>query len=245
MRPPINVTYRAVHKNTAWRKSRGHTSLENALHGHNDGAPGLFEHRARIDYEKHGEPLYVIIWVDGEPLGYVVKKDSSSSDGTIRVQVDVGLLRKYDDNGGATVTELEAHFSSAVVNLGLPAKIPLRESPIDQAEEGALSLGEHLLRERNAALVEAKKADVFRATGRLACEACCFDFAVTYGEVGNYYCEVHHTESLGARKGSEKTSLQDLVVLCSNCHSIIHRTEPMWSVNALVTHLKTTRTKLP
>lgn len=241
MRPPINVTYRAVHKNTAWRKVRGHTSLENALCGRKDGAPGLFAHRVRIDYEKHGEPLYVVIWKDGEPLGFVVKKDNSTSDGTIRVQVDADLLQKYDANGGATLAELEAHFSSATA----PVKVPMREPSIDQAEEGALSLREHFLRERNAALVEAKKVDVFRTTGRLACEACCFDFAVVYGEVGNYYCEVHHTESLGARKGSEKTSLQDLVVLCSNCHSIIHRTEPMWSVSALVMHLKTTRNKAP
>lgn len=248
MRQPIKVTYRAVHKNNPWRKVRGHTSLENALYGRNDGAPGLFDYRARIDYKKHGEPLYAVIWEDNATIGFVVKKDSSSRDGTSRVQVPVDVLLGYDASGGASTAELEAHFSPAIIELA-PSAAP-EEAPPEaepslsmQAEEGRVSLEEHLVRERNAALVNAKKADVLRATGRLACEACNFDFAVTYGKVGNGFCEVHHTKPLGSRNGSESTSLKDLAVLCSNCHSIIHRTKPMWSVAALAAHLTAARTR--
>jgi 5-methylcytosine-specific restriction protein A len=170
--PSVTVKYRAVHTNTAWRKVHGHTSLQNAIYGQKDGAPGLFEHRVRIDYKKHGEPLYVVIWMDTEPFGFVVRKDTSSSDGTMRVQVDTALLQKYDENGGASVRELEGHFSSPAVDPATAAKLSLNEASIDQAEEGAITLQEHLLRERNAALAEAKKAEVFRNTGGLACEVC-------------------------------------------------------------------------
>ncbi|THJ30897.1 hypothetical protein E8K88_16630 [Lampropedia aestuarii] len=248
MRRPIKVTYRAVHQKSPWRKVRGHTSLKNALYGQNDGAPGLFAYRVRIDYEVHGEPLYAVIWEDHATFGFVVKKDSSSPDGISRVQVPIEVLLEYDARRGAATSELEAHFSPPVIELAPSSAEPEKAPPEAevwlsiQAEEGNITLEEHLERERNAALIEAKKAYVLRATGRLTCEACSFDFAVTYGEVGYGFCEIHHTKPLGIRNGSETTSLQDLAVLCSNCHSIIHRAKPMWSVAALAAHLTATRT---
>lgn len=242
--PSASIRYRAVHEKTAWRKVRGHTSLENALSGIKDGAPGLFGHRARIDYERHGEPLFVLIWEVGDSVGFVAKGDSSSLYGIIMVPVDASLLEAYETNGGATTDELEAHFLSAITTEA-PSEISSARAPlIYEAEEGALALKNHLIRERSSPLVESKKASVLAATGCLTCEACDFDFKLTYGEIGTNYCEVHHIVPLGDRHGTEKTSLQDLAVLCSNCHSIIHRTKPMLSVSALAVHLKTPRSKL-
>jgi 5-methylcytosine-specific restriction protein A len=238
--PHANVRYCAVHENTAWRKVLSHTSLESALFGKKDGAPGLFKHRARIDYVKHGEPLFVVVWEEGKSTGFIVKSDSSSSDGTTRVPVDARLLQQYDANGGASIAELEAHFSSSTINQA-SSGISAQETLIDEAEEGALLLKKHLVRERNSSLVASKKASVLAATGCLACEACEFDFMLIYGEIGVNYCEVHHTEPLCRRKGTEKTSLQDLAILCSNCHSIIHRTLPMLSVSALAAHMRAIR----
>jgi hypothetical protein len=43
--PSVTVKYRAVHKNTVWRKVHGHTSLQNALYSQKDGAPGFFKNR--------------------------------------------------------------------------------------------------------------------------------------------------------------------------------------------------------
>lgn len=73
MREPITVTYRAVHKNTPWRKVRGHASVESAVFGRKDGAPGLFDYKVRIDYKKHGEPLYAVIW-EGLPQSWWVNQ---------------------------------------------------------------------------------------------------------------------------------------------------------------------------
>jgi 5-methylcytosine-specific restriction protein A len=228
------ISYRAVHTNTQWRKVRGHTSLDNALYGRNDGAPGLFAHRVRIDYGKHGEPLYALIWEDGASIGFIVKKDSSSSDGTVRVQVPIGALLEYEARSGASPSELEAHFV-APADRESQQELPASAGQLlsMQGEEGAAELKEHLVRERDVALAEAKRRDVLKSRGRLACEACGFNFAVVYGEVGAGFCEVHHLTPLAMRSGNETTSLDDLAILCSNCHSIIHRTFPMWPVTDL------------
>lgn len=97
-----------------------------------------------------------------------------------------------------------------------------------EAAEGRPSLQGHLKRERVRALVERKKRDALQATGKLACEACGFDYAKRYADLGNQFCEIHHRVSLG--KGERITKLAELAILRSNCHRMIHRTDPMESV---------------
>ena len=49
-------------------------------------------------------------------------------------------------------------------------------------------------------------------------------FAKTYGDLGKEFIEVHHLHpvSEGVR---EVNPVEDLIPLCSNCHSMIHRQE--------------------
>ncbi len=51
--------------------------------------------------------------------------------------------------------------------------------------------------------------------------------------LGEGFCEVHHLVPLSASAESVTTTLNDLAVLCSNCHRIIHRSTPMLSVAEL------------
>ena len=77
-----------------------------------------------------------------------------------------------------------------------------------------------------------KKAQVLQSTGRLGCEACDVDFGEVYGEIGQGFIECHHTVPLFS--GPERsTRLAELVVVCSNCHRMIHRARPMMSVALL------------
>jgi 5-methylcytosine-specific restriction protein A len=59
------------------------------------------------------------------------------------------------------------------------------------------------------------------------CNICGFDFEKTYGELGKKYIEVHHITPIGklsTAEGYDGTDPQnDLIPLCSNCHSMIHR----------------------
>ena len=75
-----------------------------------------------------------------------------------------------------------------------------------------------------------KQAAVLQETGKLQCEACGFNFAATYGDLGIGFAECHHRlplASLGSRTG---TRLGDLAILCANCHRMIHKTRPLMSV---------------
>jgi 5-methylcytosine-specific restriction protein A len=80
----------------------------------------------------------------------------------------------------------------------------------------------HLKRERNQKLRAKKINDVMAKRGCLECEVCGFDFERTYGERGTRYAEVHHVTPLRV-SGPTDTRLQDLAILCANCHRMIHR----------------------
>ncbi len=105
------------------------------------------------------------------------------------------------------------------------------------ASEGNARLVEHLRRERNRTLVLRKKNQTLRKHGRLSCECCGFNFQNFYGEPGRDFCEVHHTKPL-ADAVERTTPLDDLAVVCSNCHRIIHRKKPMITVGQLSTLVK-------
>jgi hypothetical protein len=80
-------------------------------------------------------------------------------------------------------------------------------------------------RKRESKLRDAKVAEVKKTTGKLCCETpgCGFDFLATYGKLGEDYIQVHHKKQLAKLEAPEQTKLSDLVVVCANCHVMIHR----------------------
>lgn len=103
---------------------------------------------------------------------------------------------------------------------------PKRKVSITVAPEGEPLPRSHTVRERNSRLVREKKDSVLQDTSRLVCEACGFDFVKKYGERGKGFIECHHTKPLRELKPGSTTRLDDLVLLCSNCHSMIHAKQP-------------------
>jgi hypothetical protein len=66
------------------------------------------------------------------------------------------------------------------------------------------------------------------------CSICGFDFAERYGELGQGFIEVHHLVPLSTTKIARETNpAKDLVVVCSNCHSMLHRSDPVLSPEEL------------
>jgi 5-methylcytosine-specific restriction enzyme A len=104
---------------------------------------------------------------------------------------------------------------------------------IAEAEEGTLLTRVHLQRERNREIVKRKKAEVLKRTGSLECEACSFEFKTKYGERGDGFAEVHHTKPLYTLTPGTKTKLEDLAIVCSNCHRMIHAKQPWLSIGEL------------
>ncbi len=60
------------------------------------------------------------------------------------------------------------------------------------------------------------------------CMCCGFSFKSKYGLVADGFIEVHHTKPISLLGGLTSVDpTTDLVVLCSNCHSIVHRRRPI------------------
>lgn len=59
----------------------------------------------------------------------------------------------------------------------------------------------------------------------VTCMACNFNFAKTYGSWGEDFIEVHHLIPLGNGIFKERITdpEKDLIVLCANCHRMVHR----------------------
>lgn len=127
------------------------------------------------------------------------------------------LLRQLANNIRATLAQ---------ENLVEELKVPIAEDEEEDehsASEGKLLYRLHRYRERNRALVNKKKKEHLKKHGSLACELCSFDFEETYGDVGKGFIECHHRTPLSELTPDTKTTLNDLMLICSNCHRMMHR----------------------
>lgn len=96
--------------------------------------------------------------------------------------------------------------------------------------EGLLLTRHHVLRERNRLAVVAKIDRVLFHEGRLACEVCEFDFLEVYGERGRGFAECHHVVPLAEVNFYRNTRLDDLAIVCANCHRMLHRGRPVMTL---------------
>lgn len=107
------------------------------------------------------------------------------------------------------------------------------EPEIEEAAEGRLVTRLHRTRERSRKLVDKKKKSFLKQHSSLFCEACGFDFEKTYGDRGKGFIECHHTKPVHEMQPNETTKLSDLVLLCANCHRMIHAQRPWLTVDEL------------
>jgi hypothetical protein len=94
---------------------------------------------------------------------------------------------------------------------------------------------------RNPALVRAAKQRL-----GYTCQVCGFDFAATYGPIGEHYIECHHMNPLSERPEEEQldgatTSVEEVTVVCANCHRMLHRRRPALEVAGLKASLQIAR----
>lgn len=125
---------------------------------------------------------------------------------------------------------------------GLRAAINTDESMVglddgDDAEtaasEGKKRMSSHFTRERNSSIVHKKKDIELKSKGRLVCEVCGFDFEKIYGVRGKGFIECHHIKPISEIEDAQKTTLDDLALVCSNCHRMIHKSRPWLSISEL------------
>ena len=103
----------------------------------------------------------------------------------------------------------------------------IADQELESFEEGEVRWRFVKHRKREGKL-RAKKIAAFKAanSGRLFCEVvgCGFDFEAEYGALGKDYAQVHHLVPLkDVDEFGTTNSVDDLAIVCANCHAMIHK----------------------
>lgn len=88
------------------------------------------------------------------------------------------------------------------------------DKPAQVFLEGGKRLVTHLMTERNSRIVK-----LLKEKGSSLCEICRDDFQKKYGIP---YIEAHHKFPISSLTSEGTVSIEDLALLCSNCHSAVH-----------------------
>ena len=107
--------FRAIHEKTRWRKA-SHETFQNATTSGKRSAKALFDHNNDvINYNEHGEPLYVVIWnVDDENSdGVIVRKNTSTGQLDFSSAVPRSLIDEWEvSKDPPDDSILEAYFAN-------------------------------------------------------------------------------------------------------------------------------------
>lgn len=134
---------------------------------------------------------------------------------------------KYNKRHAGTLTSSLNHYIAYLGYIG--HKIPDVKDP-DEYKEGRVSYVHAVGYERNQ---DARKACI--AHYGYKCAICGFDFEKVYGEIGRDFIEVHHIIPIHERKGEYAVNpITDLRPLCSNCHSMVHRRNPVYKIEEIM-----------
>lgn len=70
------------------------------------------------------------------------------------------------------------------------------------------------------------------------CCICQLDFECRYGMLGKGFIHVHHVKEISAvGKQYSVDPIKDLRPVCPNCHAMLHRKKPAYSIEEVISHL--------
>ncbi len=141
------------------------------------------------------------------PFGYISSKSIDS------------YIKFYASKNNIDIRPIEETIKSR-------SEIDLVET--DSNIEGRISESIVLRRQRNR---KARQQCIENSGCR--CYVCGFDFERAYGEIGKGFIEVHHKKPLAEYEEEHEIPQSELCALCSNCHSMVHRTNPPMDVEEL------------
>lgn len=115
----------------------------------------------------------------------------------------------------------------------LPVDFSSNKELTGEFPEGKMVERSHKFRERNSQVVRLAKSNFKMKYGKLFCEICQFDFEKTYGYDGRDFIEGHHTIAVSEMPPEYKTKPEEIALLCSNCHRMIHKKRPWLTMKDL------------
>lgn len=96
----------------------------------------------------------------------------------------------------------------------------------------------HKRKERNPKVISIAKELYRKKTGKLTCQACGFDFEKVYGKIGVDFIEGHHIIPVSEMEEGHITKPEEITLLCSNCHRMVHKKRPWLTMKNVKTLLK-------
>lgn len=165
-------------------------------------------------------------WVKGPPLFWYDGRDA---------YLHIGLdWQGQCDVQHATSKKIIAEYDAGVVTWitteedrsFLPTDNDADYDVDDGFPEGRRIYRLHQSFERSPQLVRAKKDQALHQCGKLTCSICDFSFYNVYGDVGKDFIECHHLVPLSDLRNERRTKLTDVILVCSNCHRMLHRKRP-------------------
>ena len=109
------------------------------------------------------------------------------------------------------------HKQRKATNHNSNSHVVMSADKILEATEGMMKEVVFFRRQRNRAI-----RNQCAARDNYTCRVCGFNFEENYGERGKEFIEVHHLKLLSSYDNEHDIELDDLISLCSNCHSMIH-----------------------
>lgn len=146
-------------------------------------------------------------------------------------------------NDRERLSKLAKQIKKTILNDELNLKLYKIEDQEDEetksVKEGLVIYKLHKYRERDALINKKKKERSIKENGKLECEVCGFDFYKFYDEIGKGFIECHHKKPLSEIESEVITSIEDLALVCSNCHRMLHRELNILSIEELKKRIKT------
>jgi len=191
---------------------------------------------------KHPNALGDDLWVSEKRTGH--KNDDASipkvgvAVESVRITPDEGMLPRakfLEDRmlsgsriiklASGTVFPVTPDEATRIQELWAGGFAAVSDPAEASAIEGDNQLVSHRRRERSRFLVT-KKLQQARSQGPIRCEICLLSEDGGYpSQFSSRIFEVHHLQPLSEASLPVKTTLQDLAIVCANCHRAVHATK--------------------
>jgi hypothetical protein len=115
-----------------------------------------------------------------------------------------------------------------------PPHLPQDDYPDESGfPEGRKRRALHYGHERNQTVIKLAKQYASLRDETLPCEVCTFSFIEKYGELGDRFIEAHHKKPVASLKPGQRTKVEDIALVCANCHRMLHSGDKTLSVAEL------------
>jgi len=163
---------------------------------------------------------------------------TSSSEWAAFYEVGNIYARYYDSDELPSEGQLVSDFKE-MLRLYELLSYEEEKAYIPKGEEDLRKYSQHSRIERRRKWSEAAK----KIHG-YTCQACGFNFVRVYGQLGEKFIEAHHLIPISQLKGKvvKRDPRHDFAVLCSNCHSMIHKFDKPEDIKAFKKILRQRKT---